>query len=570
MDRQGKREPAFPEPVPFGAHWVPQRLAWAAAVLPAMMLVTAIVYETGGTKFIFPHLGYVPILLAAFAFGPLGGAVSGIGMGLLLGPVMPLDVAAVLPQPLLNWMSRLLLFAFFGVLAGSLAMLFARFRAGEQARQMSDPLLGLPTRALLELCAQTQRDPTGRPMRPVAVAAVDFGTYTEVARVLGEGWGDEIVQRIADALRESLPDQVLAARLHRDLFVILVGVSIGQWRPLLRQTIENFPRTVMVESFRVPLRPTIGLAHLKDTDLGTGGVFRKALFALDRARTRNRRIAHYAARDDRRERENFGLLNDLRHDLEQGRLDLHYQPQYSLREGRMAGMEALIRWTRAEHGPVSPGRFIPLAERTGLIDDITYWTIEAATRRLAEWHKAGLPLRMAINLSVRNLDSEYLLADLLRLPRRHGIDPSAIEFEVTETAAMLDLDATRTFLARLRRAGFRVALDDFGTGHSSLSHLFELPLDVLKIDQSFVRRIDRDPAARSIVSAIVTAGHELGLEVVAEGVETATALAFVTAAGCDLVQGYHLARPMSAATLDAWFRSGAANSGLGLPADMPD
>lgn len=550
--------------------WLPAGALWLAAIVPAMAAVAALVYATGGTKFIFPHLGYLPVLLSAFAFGPLGGLAAGAAMGLALGPAMPLDVDAAIAQPLLNWLPRLLMFAFLGWAAGSLAILFARHKAAEQARQLIDPRIGLPTRSLLEMCARTQRDPIGRPLQPVAVAAVDFGAYAEVSRVLGERWGDEVVQRIAAALRETLPDQVLAAWLHRDLFVILVGVSIGQWRPLLRQVIEQFPRTVTVETFRVPLRPTIGLAHLQEADLGASGVFRKALFALDRARTRNRRIAHYAARDDRRERENFDLLNDLRHDLEQGRLDLHYQPQYSLRERRMTGVEALIRWNRVPHGPVSPGRFIPLAERTGLIDDITYWTIDAAARRLAEWRQAGLPLQMAINLSVRNLDSEYLLAYLLRLPRSHGIDPSTIEFEVTETAAMADLDATRTFLERLRTAGFRVALDDFGTGHSSLAHLFELPLDVLKIDQSFVRRLDRDPAARSIVSAIVTAGHELGLQVVAEGVETAAGLELVTAAGCDLVQGYHLARPMPAAALDAWFRSGAAQGGLGLPTDTPD
>jgi EAL domain-containing protein (putative c-di-GMP-specific phosphodiesterase class I) len=248
---------------------------------------------------------------------------------------------------------------------------------------------------------------------------------------------------------------------------------------------------------------------------------------------------------DDRDQKRFEIEGDLRHAIERSELELFYQPLVSLSDHHISGVEALMRWNHPEHGLVLPGRFIPVAEETGLILPMGEWTLQEACMQAASWVEAEIgPLRLSVNLSARQFRDSDLVIKVANAIMGVGLDPSYLELELTESVLMEDTATSRTQLTNLKDLGVRIAIDDFGTGYSSLSYLKRFPLDRLKIDRSFVRDLIQDSTEASIVSAIIAMAHELRLEVVAEGVETQEQYDYLCAEGCDVVQGYLIAQPM--------------------------
>jgi EAL domain-containing protein (putative c-di-GMP-specific phosphodiesterase class I) len=229
---------------------------------------------------------------------------------------------------------------------------------------------------------------------------------------------------------------------------------------------------------------------------------------------------------------------------------LHYQPQVDVNAGALVGFEALVRWQHPEMGMISPGRFIPLAEETGLIVPMTEWILHEACRQIKEWQDAGLPrARVAVNLSARQFQQKSVVPTVDRALRSTGLDAKWLEVELTECSAILDPDYTVMTIRALQEMGVEVAMDDFGTGYSSLGYLKRLPFDTIKIDQSFVREIANDPGSAAIVTTIITMAQNLGRRVLAEGVETEDQLIFLRMQGCHLIQGYLISRPLAASDL---------------------
>jgi EAL domain-containing protein (putative c-di-GMP-specific phosphodiesterase class I) len=243
--------------------------------------------------------------------------------------------------------------------------------------------------------------------------------------------------------------------------------------------------------------------------------------------------------------ERQSIEEDLRHALENREFALHYQPKVNLKTGAVVGAEALLRWAHPTRGPLSPGKFIPVAEETGLILPIGAWVLREACVQAKFWKDAGLRLgTMAVNVSTVQFREDAFLVDLLSVLRETGLDPRSLELEVTESVLMRNTEASVSILKAVRDIGIRVAVDDFGTGYSSLSYLRRFPLDSLKIDQSFLHKIHEAPDDSIIVSAIIGMGRNIGLRVIAEGVETAEELAFLKANDCDEAQGYYFSRPV--------------------------
>ncbi|MBI2912884.1 MAG: EAL domain-containing protein, partial [Chloroflexi bacterium] len=248
--------------------------------------------------------------------------------------------------------------------------------------------------------------------------------------------------------------------------------------------------------------------------------------------------------------ERLALENSLRHALQRDEFVLHYQPQFDVRNGRIVGVEALLRWQHPQRGLVLPGEFIPLAEETGLILPLGEWVLRTACAQHKAWQATGLPpLRVAVNLSARQFLQSNLVQVVVRTLNESGLDPRYLELEITESVASQNADFAILVLRELRDMGVRISVDDFGAGYSSLSYLKDFPIHTLKIDRSFVRDLTTDPNDAAIASAIIALAHSLGLNVVAEGVETEEQLAFLKERQCDEFQGYLLARPMPAETL---------------------
>jgi EAL domain-containing protein (putative c-di-GMP-specific phosphodiesterase class I) len=259
--------------------------------------------------------------------------------------------------------------------------------------------------------------------------------------------------------------------------------------------------------------------------------------------------------------ERLALENSLRHGLERGEFVVYYQPQVDISSGQIVGMEALVRWQHPERGLISPAEFIPVAEETGLIVPLGAWVLRTACAQNTAWQEAGVThMRMAVNLSARQFQLRDLIDTVAQVLEETRLDPQFLQLEITEGVAMQDVEFTVMMLRELREMGVQIAMDDFGTGHSSLSYLKRFPINILKIDQSFVRDLTVDPDDAAIASTIIMMAHNLKLKVIAEGVETEDQLAFLRERQCDEMQGYLFSKPAPAEAFEAMLRQGGGRS----------
>jgi EAL domain-containing protein (putative c-di-GMP-specific phosphodiesterase class I) len=263
--------------------------------------------------------------------------------------------------------------------------------------------------------------------------------------------------------------------------------------------------------------------------------------------------ALYTAEQDQHSPMRLAMVAELRRAIEHNELALYFQPKVSLADGRVTCVEALVRWQHPRYGLVGPDDFVPIAEQTGLIRPLAYWVVDAALRQCNRWRQEGLDLAVAVNLSMRNLHDPEVADTIRQLLLRWGIPPARLVIEITESSLMADAARAMEVLGRLRSMGVGIAIDDFGTGYSSLAYLKRLPVDELKIDKSFVAHMARDDNDAAIVRSTISLAHDLGLSVVAEGIEDEETLNRLTALGCDVGQGYFVSRPQPTAVLAQWF-----------------
>jgi len=417
-----------------------------------------------------------------------------------------------------------------------------------------DPLTELPNRALLleRLAASLTRAHWSG--RVTALVLLDVDNFTLINDTLGHDVGDQLLRDLGQRLQAGVREGDLVARTGDDGFgVLLEEVAGGEDVPGVVQALwSTLTRPFEVAGQTMPVAVTVGVSVAPDDAGEAHALFRNADTALAEAKHAGRTgVNFYAEEMGGRARRQLSLESGLRQALEREELSLHFQPQIRLADGRLRGLEALLRWEHPEWGPVSPAEFIPVAEQAGLIGPIGDWVVERALRQRSEWVAAGLePGLLSINLSPVQMRDMGLAERFARAIDELGLRPADLELEVTETALMQGLDTGANLLSQLSELGVNLAVDDFGTGYSSLAYLSHLPLDSLKIDRSFVSRLEDQRENASIVLSVLSLAHSLGLEVVAEGVETADQLAFLQRSGCDTVQGFYFARPLPPGELD--------------------
>ncbi len=544
----------------------PSLLVFAIGLL--LIFTYLVVYKTGGTKYAYVHVAYLPIVLGAWFGGLIGGLVTALLGGVILGPFMPMDVAAGSAQALDNWLTRAFFFVAVGALAGLLAEAFGRHLLGERRRLGVDYLLGVPTpKALIKSWRET-RDGGADPALPVYAVAIDANCYNDVALTLGAELGNEAIKTAYRVINSRVIQETALARLHRDLFVGLIDRrDLGDPVTAANEWLSAFPPVIRVGPFDFPFEPLIGIAELSAHDISDEHAYRRAWMAIMGARSSGHRISVFDHVHERRAVANLQLLAELKLATDQNQIEAEYQPLLSLESGRIRGVEALARWRHPRLGLVSPGTFVPLAESSQCIHPITQAIVDLSLARGEAWNKAGLDISVAINLSPKNLSQDGFVDRIEESVARHGADPSKLTFEITESSIIHQLEPVLAGIERLRSLGCKIALDDFGTGYSSMSLLYDLPVDYLKIDQTLVRDIPNDARASKLVVGIIHLAHELGLEVVAEGVESEAALAFLRQAGCDMIQGYLVSPPVAADKVDrlvAAYREPVAYAGEGL------
>ncbi|HET8630943.1 MAG TPA: EAL domain-containing protein, partial [Thermomicrobiales bacterium] len=420
-----------------------------------------------------------------------------------------------------------------------------------------DALTGLPNRALfLDRLAQALRHARRRPGYRFAVLYLDLDRFKTINDSLGHAAGDALLAAMARRLEGCLRAGDTVARLGGDEFAVLLddleGGAVAT--EVAERLIAASQQPFVLAGHEVYTAASVGVVLGPDAYRQTEEVLRDADTAMYRAKAAGKgRHAVFAPAMHAHALAILQLEHDLRRALAQEEFRLHYQPIVALATGRLRGFEALVRWQHPARGLVSPGAFIPVAEETGLIVPLGWWVLEAACRQARAWQGAypDAPLTMSVNLSARQLTQPDLVERVARALAASGLPGARLRLELTESAIMENAVVAAGVLARLRELGVQLAVDDFGTGYSSLAYLKRFPLDTLKVDKAFVDGLGTDPNDTAIVRAIVSLAHTLGLEVTAEGVETAEQIAQLRALGCGLAQGYHFGQPLAAEAAEA-------------------
>ena len=427
-----------------------------------------------------------------------------------------------------------------------------------------DFLTGLPNRQKLQEQLDKILVDAGRRQRRVAVLCVGLDDFKSVNEQYTYQAGDQLLLALADRLRAHSGRLGALARLGDDQFA-LAQADIEQpyeAAELAQSILDDLEAEFALDHEQIRLRATIGITLFPEDGDSTEKLLQKAEQTMTLAKSRSRnRYQFYIASVDSEMRRRRELEKDLREALGRDQFHLVYQPQISYADHRVVGVEALIRWQHPEHGLVPPDLFIPLAEQNGTIIPIGEWVLDQACRQLREWHDQGFTeLRMAVNLSTVQLHHAELPRVVNNLLQIYRLPPRSLELEVTETGLMEDISTAAQHLRSLRRSGALIAIDDFGTGYSSLSYLKSLPLDKIKIDKSFVQDLLDDDDDATIVRAIIQLGKSLGMQVIAEGVETPEQEAYIISEGCHEGQGYHYSKPLPARELAAYLKQAERNN----------
>lgn len=409
-----------------------------------------------------------------------------------------------------------------------------------------DALTGLPNRSELERQLRLTLDEARMAGDEVAVAFVDLDRFKLVNDSLGHAAGDELLRRVAVRISDTVGDDGLVSRVGGDEFVVVMTGSADDFEMRLAAIREAVARPMTLEGMNLQVTCSIGVACFAKHGEAPAELFANADLALYKVKEGGRNdIAFFSLAMSEEARRKLRHLEELRSAVDREEFVLHYQPQRDVRTGAVIGVEALVRWNHPERGLVYPGEFIPLAEESGLIVRIGEAVLSEACRQAVEWQEAGLsPVKIGVNMSARQFQDPFMPAQVANVLRRTGLDPKLLEIEVTESLLMQDVDGSISRMHDLNAQGVRLSIDDFGTGYSSLSTLKKFPLSRLKIDRSFIRDVPGDADDMAIASAIVSLAGILGLDVVAEGVETPEQAAFLMGVGCHVMQGYHYGRPM--------------------------
>jgi diguanylate cyclase (GGDEF)-like protein/PAS domain S-box-containing protein len=415
---------------------------------------------------------------------------------------------------------------------------------------LHDALTNLPNRLLLHERLDHALLAGQRRHEPVALLMLDLDHFKEVNDTFGHHCGDRLLQQVAVRFQEVVRGADTVARLGGDEFAVLLPATDGADAvQVARRLAYCLTPPFVVDGHTVGLETSVGIALFPDHGSDTGALLRQADVAMYAAKRTHAGICFYQAAEDDHSPDRLAMLGELRQAIEQDQLVLHYQPQLDFKTGRMTRVEALVRWQHPRNGLIAPAQFVPLAEQTGLIEPLSQWVLNAALQQCRRWLDDGYELAVSVNLAAPNLHDPELPARVAELLRSWRVPASCLKIEITESSLLVEPTRVIAVLRQLREIGVPIGIDDFGTGFSSLAYLKRLPVDEIKIDRCFVMQMAQDGNDSAIVRSTIGLGHDLGMTVVAEGVETETTWNLLNELGCDLAQGFYLSPPVPAAEL---------------------
>jgi len=448
-----------------------------------------------------------------------------------------------------------------GVLASSLNHM--RSGIADRERRIlklayEDPLTDLANRSRFSIELERAITLAAADQRKLTMFMMDLDRFKYVNDTLGHSVGDHVLREVSQRLQRTVKSAECIARLGGDEFAILVRHDADEnFADTARAIITALEAPIFFEGQPLDVGTSIGIAHYPEHGRDAQTLVRNADIAMYAAKRDKTGFATYEQHYDSSQQEHLSLLGELRRAVERNELRLYYQPKVSLHSSHVSAVEALIRWEHPTRGLVPPVQFIPFAEHTGYIKLLTRWVIREAVRQCGEWLREGLTLQVSVNISARDLMNRELPELVAELLAEHDVTPGLLCLEITESGFMEDPNHAQKVLDRLSELGVKLSIDDYGTGYSSLSYIMKLPVQELKIDQSFISRMASDPEISTIVRSTIDLGHNLGLQVVAEGVEDVAAWNLLRSLGCDDAQGYFMSKPLEPRALASWIRANA-------------
>ena len=407
-----------------------------------------------------------------------------------------------------------------------------------------DPLTGLPNRAFAEDHIDALLGT--RNVEPFALVIVEVCNVREINAALGHPVGDEALREVARRLRQNIDPSDLVARLTASQFLIILHACSNERAALLaRQLVGVIHAGLHLPDVSLDVQVQAGFSQYPDHGVASRELMRRAQIALEDALGARNLVSPYRVGRDEEQRRRLQLAAGLRTAIESDALRLVFQPELNLTTGAITQLEALMRWKHPQLGDLSPAEFVPIAEHTGSARHLTSWALKQAIMHMAQWNAAGLDISVAVNLSAPDIMDPQLVEEVQACLHEWAVQPARLVLEITESAVMRDPTLAARHMHLLKLAGVRFAIDDFGTGHSSLAQLSRLPLDQLKIDRTFITHAYERPADATIVKSTIELAHNMGLTVVAEGVESASAVKLLRTMGCDLVQGEFVSKPLA-------------------------
>lgn len=434
-------------------------------------------------------------------------------------------------------------------LAGSLTDITERkqFEQKIHHQALHDSLTGLPNRALLEDRLQHALAEAKRYNTSVTVLMMDLDRFKEINDTLGHPVGDALLIEVAKRMGKVIRTSDTLSRFGGDeLVMVLPQTNIDKAMVVISKIMSAFQSRFHVDGNDLIIQCSIGGAVFPEDGLDAETLIKRADVAMYAAKRGRIGYSFYDMNSDQHSPERLSLIGELHHAIHSDELILHYQPKLDIKSGGINGVEALVRWQHPKRGIVPPDEFIPLAEECGLIVPLTFWVLENAVRQYDAWRQSGVEVSIAINLSTRNIHDLAFPERVEQCLLAWKCKPGWLKLEITESAVINDPARAMDVLEKLDRLGVQLSIDDFGTGYSSIAYLKNLPVDEVKIDRSFLFDMDKDPRSTAIVQAMIDLGHQLDLQVVAEGVENRKTLDLMSAYGCDAVQGYYISKPLPA------------------------
>lgn len=439
-----------------------------------------------------------------------------------------------------------------------------------QARH--DMVTGLPNRVALEahVAGLILNPPTSSGGR-VSVALVQVSRFAEINNTLGHDTGDQLMRKVSQSLKQTVPPGTFIARHANNMFALSLAVADDEREhAALERILAAFSEPVEISGAIIDVSMVAGIARYPSHGTVARALLQHADSAIHFAKKKGLSIAVYDASADQHKPERLSMMGELRQGLEKGQFKFYYQPKVDIARGKITAVEALIRWVHPERGFMPPDLFIPLAEQTGNIGRLTAWALETSIAQSRAWSEKGIDVKIAVNLSARDLMNRHLPDMIAALLSKHRVNHDRLILEITESAIMEDPLHAVGILTALNGMGMTLSIDDYGTGYSSLAYLKSLPVQEIKIDKSFVLKLASSPGDEILVRSTIELGHNLGLKVTAEGIEDAAAMAILDASGCETGQGYFIAKPLPAAEFETFYATSRWSPVRNVRTDQPD